>query len=200
MVGILAGGPAAAHPHAWFDVAVEVLFTADGRIAALRETWLLDEFYTAFATEGTETGPDGRPSQQTLDDILHENMTNLADYGYFTEIRSGGALVDTAAPREMATRLDGDRIRMQFVLPMASPVAPPVVYAVFDPTFYIDMTHKEGTGSIRLVGAPEGCTVRLEHPQPTFDEIMLAASLDQTATSDDTLGILFAEKAEVSCP
>ena len=50
-----------AHPHAWIDVRVTVLFDGDGAITGLRQSWLFDEFYTAFATEGLDGDGDARP-------------------------------------------------------------------------------------------------------------------------------------------
>ena len=117
---VLAGWPvppAAAHPHAWIDVRVAVLFEA-GRIVGLRQTWLFDEYYTAFATEGFDRDRDGRPDRDQLDALLAENLRNLADYDTFTRVTAAGQRVAVAAPVEASSRMVGSRLEMSFRLPL----------------------------------------------------------------------------------
>jgi ABC-type uncharacterized transport system substrate-binding protein len=202
LLAALPGRPASAHPHAWIDVAVEVLFDASGKIAGLRENWLFDEFYTAFAMEGL--GKDGKaPSQQDIDTILAQNMRNLKDYRYFTKVEHDGREVAFTPPTEMSSRLNGARLEMSFVVPFDLPLTlggKPVTYAVFDPTYYIEMLHAEAKEAIRLKAAPAGCSFRLIKASPSLDTVAFAAALDRTQSAGDGLGALFAERVEVRCP
>ena len=77
----LGGSGAAAHPHAWIDVSVEVLFEPSGQVRGLRETWLFDEFFTA------DTVQKGERSQMDL--LIARILGNLKEWGYFTRVRSG---------------------------------------------------------------------------------------------------------------
>ncbi|MEO1250067.1 MAG: DUF1007 family protein, partial [Pseudomonadota bacterium] len=77
------------HPHAWIDIKVDVLFDEDGQAIGLREHWLFDEFYTAFALEGLGVAGRTEPSQELLDEIVRLNVTNLADFNYFTDVLFG---------------------------------------------------------------------------------------------------------------
>ncbi|MFM8991831.1 MAG: DUF1007 family protein, partial [Alphaproteobacteria bacterium] len=43
----LAMRPAAAHPHAYADIEVELVVSADGRLEALRQTWVVDDAFSA---------------------------------------------------------------------------------------------------------------------------------------------------------
>ena len=58
---------ARAHPHAWIDVKVKVLFDEKGRIYGLEETWVFDPLYTAFALDDRKRGKDKTPDQATID-------------------------------------------------------------------------------------------------------------------------------------
>lgn len=193
LIVAMTGGPAAAHPHAWIDISVEVLFDSSGRVTGLRESWLFDEFYTA----DTVNGGGAKKMAALTTKILH----NLKEYGYFTRIRLGDKLLTLAEPSEKSARMEGNRLQMMFVAPLAEAVRPtePLTYAVFDPTYYIEMLHAETSDAIRLVGAPAGCHAQLLPPKPDPKAVVVASALDRTQQGSDGLGAHFAETVEVRC-
>ncbi|MEW5726495.1 MAG: DUF1007 family protein [Pseudomonadota bacterium] len=197
----LAPLPAAAHPHAWIDLRVEVLFDPAGRVTALRQTWLFDEYYTAFATEGFDKNRDGQPDRDKLDALLAENLGNLAQYDTFTRVRAGGGAVAVGKPGEASSRMVGNRLEMTFSLPLKAPVAvgEGIDYAVFDPTFYIEILHAEKGEQVRLVGAPASCAHEVVAPSPSIETVALAQGLDRTQSAGDGLGAHFAEWVEIRC-
>lgn len=204
LMAAIAVRPAQAHPHAWIDVTVEVLFDGDGRAIGLRETWLFDEYYTVFALEGLGTDAAGKPSQAAIDDILRQNMENLKEYAYFTKVEFDGADVAFGPVTAMSSTLRGARLDMRFVVPFAAPLdlgKSPMTYAIYDPTYYIEMLHAETADAVRLVGAPPACTYRLVDPVPSLEAVALAAALDSTQRqAGDGLGAVFAERVTVRCP
>ena len=157
---IAAPRPASAHPHAWIDVKVKVLFDEKGRVYALEETWVFDPMYTAFSLEGVKRDKDGRPDQRAIDALMAENMKNIKEYNYLTEVDSNGAKAAFSGVRGVRGSHEGKRLHLTFTLLLEKPVEAeqaPVRYAVFDPTYYIEMLHAEGGGAIELVGAGAGC-------------------------------------------
>src|SRR3546814_16782979 len=76
LLGAFPAWPATAHPHAWIDVTVQVLFDGSGRVTGLREHWLFDESYTVFAMEGLGRTGEGRASQDEIDTRHGENRKN----------------------------------------------------------------------------------------------------------------------------
>lgn len=192
-----------AHPHAWIDVSSAVLFDQKGQAVALEQVWLFDEYYTAFAVEGLDEDGDGAPDPDGLAALLRENMTNLADYDYFTLVESGGAQEPLGAVTEMSSRMQGDRLEMRFVVHFAAPQLAKdssFSYAIFDPTYYIEMLHFAGDDAVRLVGAPSGCSVARSIAEPDAETMAFAAMLDQTQSAGSGLGIQFAETVTVQCP
>ena len=185
---------AAAHPHAWIDVSVEVLFDPSGRVTGLRESWLFDEFYTA------ETAQKGE--QQKMDSVIARILHNLKDWGYFTRVRLGGRDIAIAVPTEKSARMEGHRLQMTFVAPLVEAVSPrggALTYSVFDPTYFIEMLHAEKKDAVRLVGAPPGCRFDLRPAKPDPKAVAAAAALDRTQSGGDGLGAQFAEKVEIRC-
>ena len=192
---------AEAHPHAWIDLSVRVIFGADGRVAALRQTWLFDDFYSLYVLDGAEE-KGAMPSQEGLDALMVSNMKNLADYKYFTQLSSGETPLSFGDPTNMATRMNGKRLEMTFELPLTAPVHADDIaftYAIFDPTYYIEMLHAKADDAVALIGAPDGCKATINEPNPDPDQIILAASLAQEDTSGGEIGRFFAQDVRVTC-
>ncbi|EPY02391.1 hypothetical protein K678_05908 [Magnetospirillum fulvum MGU-K5] len=196
MLAMMLGGirAASAHPHAWIDMSVEVLFDMSGKVTALKQSWLFDEFYTADTVQKGE--------QAKMDLLTTRILGNLKDWGYFTQVQAGSRSIGFMRPTEHSARMEKHRLRMTFVLPLAEAVSPtdvPLTYWVFDPTYYIEMLHAESKDAIRLTGAPPSCRFTLIQPAPDPKAVAKAAALDRTQSGGDGLGKQFAEKVEIRC-
>jgi len=194
--------PLNAHPHAWIDIKVDVLFDEQGKATGLREHWLFDEFYTAFALEGLGVGNSQEPSQEMLDEIVRLNVTNLAEYDYFTSVLFGEDSVDFAVAAELAATVEEQRLIMSFVVPFEQALdltELSLTYSVYDPTYYIEMLHADVDDPINLEAAPDSCSFEVLAPNPSFEAVSLAAALDRDQSAGDGLGALFAEQVIVQC-
>ena len=197
-----ATNPARAHPHAWIDVTVKVLFDKKGRVYGLEETWVFDPLYTAFALDDGKRKKGQLPSQESIDALARENLKNIKDYDYLTLVENNGAKTAFAGTRDLKSSLEKDRLRMTFTLLLEKPLNPtvsPVDYLIFDPTYYIEMLHAEDGKAIELTGAGEDCKHTLTPPNPNPDTVGLAASLDKTQSAGDGIGKLFAERVTIRC-
>lgn len=196
---------AQAHPHAFIDVETRVMFNAEGAVIGLREEWLFDPLYTAFALYDFDN--DAPDFQDRINDLMTENLSNLGDYDLFTEIEAGGKPVTFGPPENTSTNIIDDRLIMRFTLMFDQPVTlsssgndAKLVYKIFDPTYYIQMRHSLDDGRIFLDNAPEGCTSKLVEPNPTTEQIFMAADLDRNAEAPEGLGRLFSEMVTITCP
>jgi len=202
IVATFASGAARAHPHAWIDVKIKVLFDKKGRVYGLEETWIFDPLYTAFAFDGVKRDKGKAPSQDAVDALAKENLKNIKDYDYLTRVERNGAKVAYSGTRDLRSSFEKDRLRMTFTLLLKTPLDPavsPVEYRVFDPTYYIEMLHAESDDAIVLTGAGADCKYTLTPPNPTPDAVGLAASLDKTQSGGNGLGKLFAERVTIRC-
>lgn len=190
-VALSASGPALAHPHAWIDVSVEVQFDPAGKVTALRQTWVFDEFYTADTVQKGE--------RDKMDRLVTRILGNLRQYGYFTVVKAAEGGVALAAPTEHSARMRGPRLSMTFTTPLVRPVAPPLTYSVYDPFYYIEMLHADEDDAIRLADAPANCRSRLIPAKPDPKVVAKAAAIDRGGTGGDTLGAQFAETVEIRC-
>ena len=103
---------------------------------------------------------------------------------------------------EYESELRNGRLWMRFVVPFSQPVdatASRLSYAVYDPTYYIEILHlKDDVIAFR---GPAGgrCSGTVVPPNPTTETVMLAQALDRNAKPDNALGRLFAERVKVTC-
>ncbi len=91
---------------------------------------------------------------------------------------------------------------MSFVVPLSTPATlgeASLTYAVYDPTYYVELLHAESDDAIRLEGAPADCAYTLIPPDPDPEMVTFAAGLGQTESAGDGLGILFAERVSLQC-
>ncbi len=162
---------------------------------------MFDDYYTVALAEDVDTS-----RQQTDDfwqDIAKRNLTNLAEYGYFTVVKVDGEPVALDEVQTYEGGLGDKRMWMRFDIPLKEPVDPragDLTFSVFDPTYYIEIVHLEGDViSFDGVGA-DGCTGDIIQPTPNFEQMSLASALDRDETAGDGLGELFAETVEIRCP
>ncbi len=199
MIG-LSTGQAGAHPHVWIDLETKPVFNADGNVTGLEVAWIFDPFYTVFAIEEqrTEDGVD----QEGLNRMVATNLQRLRPYDFFTDIRANGAKVKLGPVETFNAGLLDDKLWMHFVVTFETPVDPrgeSLSYAVYDPTFYIEIAYADRAKANLDAASIPGCQAELEEANPTAETITLAQSLDAAATGPDNLGELFAQRVRIEC-
>ena len=195
--------PAQAHPHVWTDMTIELLFNDDGMVTGLHQTWLFDEYYTAYAIEGMDVDGDGKPDPEKLNEIMQVNLGHLNEYGYFTEAREKDEVLKLKPITDASTRMLENRLEMSFTTPFEKPVSSKgsnFIYAIFDPTYYVEMLHAETENPVILSGAPAGCSYKIIPPNPDPSAVAKAAMLYASAQGGMGLGSFFAERVRLTCP
>jgi ABC-type uncharacterized transport system substrate-binding protein len=198
---LLIGGQLAAHPHAWIDLRVSVLFSDDGGVEALRQEWAFDPTYSHLLLEDMAADQPDLDLEAALQVMAERMLGNLGAHRYFTEITMGDRLVEPLAARAGALTLRQRRLHLQFELPVAGtrPVpARTLTYRVYDPTYWIEILHDPGD-VVHLAGG-EGCNAQIHPPQPEAWMVAYAATLNrnQRAPIED-LGRPFAEVVSIEC-
>ncbi len=204
--------PAAGHPHAAIDMRSAVVFGDDGRVVALRIEWTFDEIYSSFATATLHKG-DAARFEKSLQGLARRNLDNLDEYNYFVDLRVNGARARLGRVDDYQTSMKDNRLWLRFVAPLAQPADPktaPISYAVYDPTYYIEILYPRGD-RIETVGPAGNCRARIRPPEPNPEARAFAGSLGPNETVDagigamfsgrtgTSLGELFAETALIEC-
>lgn len=202
-VASAAGGPAAAHPHVWIDMRTVAELDADGMVRAVRVEWLFDPFYSAFAQEDLDADGDGTVTDSEADAWAKEALTNIARADYFAEFMVDGlSTVPKRADRAVGRWTEG-RLFMSFAIYLDSPADPRSVtvgHLVYDPSFYIDISHPDGDAMATVEGpGAEACTAKVGRADPSPETVASAAALDRDQTGPPDLGRLFADYVQVIC-
>ncbi len=196
-----------AHPHVWIDMTTKVLFDQKGHVRGLEVHWLFDPFYSAFLDlRVKELEKAGNKNAYAS---FAKNMAGrIKEHGYFTEATADKVRLDfksfsNTEAGKLTEGKDTERFWVRFQLNLEKPVDPKqknFTYAVYDPTYYIEILHREKKPAFTMVGIQEGrCWGHLIKPRPDAEAKTLAASLDKTESAGDTLGRLFAEKVSLQC-
>ena len=133
---------AQAHPHSFIDLSSKVIFNDAGQITAVRVNWLFDVFYSTFVI--ADINQANEVMEEALDQLTKESLIALKDYSYFSEILVDGKRVELADPSDGSMSVTGDQLQMAFTVNLANPVDPVSMtfeYAVYDPTYYIEILH-----------------------------------------------------------
>ncbi|MGO4707397.1 DUF1007 family protein [Microvirga sp. 2MCAF38] len=194
--------PAVAHPHVWITARAEVVFV-DGKATGIRHSWAFDEAYSAYVTQGLDKNNDGKITPDELQDLAKENTESLVDFDYFTVMKANGRKQAFDAPRDPAMVFEGGKVLLTFFLPLKTPIpgGGAVALDINDPSFFVTFELANTRDAIKMVGAPQGCSITVTRAKG-FD------MADQQAMSEDmftnpanaNFGAQYSNKAILACP
>jgi len=194
--------PASAHPHVYIDMKTAFHFDDQGRLESLRITWIFDEFYSAFAVDGA-TRSGSSYDEKFLSALAEENLKNLAEWNYFTEVTSQGTTIETGKAADGVSTWDDEtgRLSLAFSLPLkearAAPPEAPVSVRIFDPSYYISIDYLPDAPVSLADGSHEGCAAAVNVPE--VEQVW--TNLPESAFTDpnSSLGANFASTVVLTC-
>ncbi len=199
LTGLFVAAPAAAHPHVWVKMTSELVYAADGGVTAIRQRWMFDDMYSAFAVQGLQGKVKGAFTRAELAPLAKQNIESLKESDYFTYATADGVKAPFAAPADGYWLEQKDAIlTLYFTLPFAHPVkAKDLKVEIYDPTYFVDFTFAKGM-PVRLDGAPAQCTGTVIWPRElSFAEGKKLADNPEAAAN---WGANFANRIVVKCP
>jgi len=195
-------GVAAAHPHVWVDVRSELIFNGKGEVTAVRHAWTFDDMYSAFALQGL--GSDGVPIADALKALAQVNVSQLAEYGYFTALSAGGRPQKFSGARDYNITMNEKRIiTLHFTadLERPAPARPAAILRVFDPTYFVAFDYAKDE-PVTMNQAPQGCSLSMITPKPlsVMDQTRLLAVQGTGDSPGENFGLKLATSAIAACP
>jgi ABC-type uncharacterized transport system substrate-binding protein len=200
---LCAAAPASAHPHVWVTAHEDVIFQPDGKIAAIRNSWVFDDMYSAFAVQGL--AKDGQlATREQLAPLAKTNVESLAEFGYFTFAKNAGAKIDFGPPRDYSLEERPDKlVQLSFTVPLKDPIVPgrAFTFSVYDPTFFVDFSLAK-TSPVSLISAPKGCSIGVlgANPLDVQDAKQLSEAFYQNLSPGANFGMKLADRVVVACP
>jgi ABC-type uncharacterized transport system substrate-binding protein len=200
---VWSAGPASAHPHVWITAHEAVVFDAKGQVAAIRNSWVFDEMYSAFATQGL--GKNGQlPTKEDLAPLAKTNVESLEEFEYFTHAKAEGRKVEFGKPTDFSLEERPDKlVVLTFTLPLKEPIAVGRAFSfqVYDPTYFVAFALEE-KDPISLAAAPQGCSASVlgANPLVADDKQKLSESFFTNLSPGSDFGVKLASRIIVACP
>jgi len=194
---------ALAHPHVWVTAQLDVIFDQNGQVKAIRNTWVFDEMYSAFATEGL--GKDGKPpTPEELAPLAQTNIDSLAEFDDFTYAKEAGNKVTFAKPVDYTLEARPDKlVVLRFTLPLVNPASAPKAFSlqVYDPTYFVAFT-LDAKNPVTLVNAPSGCSANVlgANPLQVSETKKLSEAFFSGLSPGADFGVKLADRIIVACP
>lgn len=172
--------PLAAHPHVWVDAKADIVFDQNGQITAIRQAWRFDEAFSSYLMLGLDTNGDGIFSREETAALAEVNVTSLSDFHYFTSVagaktsdRLGDLYSETFAfPTDYYLEHDGVHTTLHFTLPLTAPITVRdhdlVIVDIYDPEYFVAFSLVD-EAPVALAGAPDGCSLTIDEPEPLDD-------------------------------
>jgi len=202
VVSVCLPSAALAHPHAWIDYRTKIVMDDMGKMTALKEHWIFDEYYTEFAIKDFDPNKNGKLDHEELMALGEDNLKNLKDFGYYTELKSDGKKIAPKPPSEINSYLVNGHIALDFTLLLSEPVDPAkhkITYRIYDPSYYVSMLHDKKEAIAFEGKKAASCQHELTTPKPDIMKINFAASIDKNGQAPDELGSFFAQKVTITC-
>jgi len=193
-----------AHPHTWIELNSRFVIDGQGRLTQIEQTWEFDVFFSLMALDDAinEHGSEAKALSETAKDMID----NLANYDYFSSLRSQDAPIPLNPPTRYTLVTKEKYGQQVLVLEMTFNVEPYVTilnkdieYQVYDPTYYISLLHTQSSNIEIVSEIADTCTVQLNQPEPSNELVEYAQNLDRNQTGPDGLGVNFAETAMIAC-
>lgn len=168
MIGLgLTCGVAQAHPHVFVTASISIRFDAAGKLTGVDETFTFDDVFSSFSTQGLDTNGDGKLSREELAPLATTNITAMKEFDYYTYASHGKDWRDFDDPKEYWLEDKNGVLVLHFFLPfkVPAPVDGQLSIEVRDPTIYVAFRMAD-QDSVRLIGAPPGCSVEPVKPDP----------------------------------
>jgi len=166
VVSLVFALPARAHPHVWVKATSELIYAPDGRVTGIRQHWVFDDMYSAFAVQGLKGKEKGKFSRAELAPLAKTNVESLKEFNYFTYATADGKKAPFTDPLpDYSLDYKDAVLTLNLTLPFKQPVrAKDLKIEIYDPTYFIAFELAK-QAPVHLVGAPAQCKLAVELPR-----------------------------------
>jgi ABC-type uncharacterized transport system substrate-binding protein len=195
---------ATAHPHVLVTAKAQIVYGTEGKVTAIRHTWVFDETYSVYAVQGLDADKNGVLTQAELAELAKVNVESLTEFGFFTVAKANGKAQGFGAPTDYALAFENNVLTLTFTLPLAGPAPANRTFGleIADPTWFVAFTLAQGDDAVVLKDAPAGCVLRLTRPKPpelARDTNTLSEEFFSSGAGA-SIGLQFVNRALVACP
>ncbi|WP_206455607.1 DUF1007 family protein [Aurantimonas marina] len=200
-------GVASAHPHVFAEAKVEIVGAPDGKLAAVRNIWRMDELFSSSVIVDFDKNANGTLDDDELAEVGATVKESIAEWNFYTFVEAGGREVTMAPPDEVLVLWENNQLLMFFEMKAGEPVdlaKDKLAVSNFDETFFVafDFTSES---DFQLVDMPKSCVKEFLVPDEDEAAKQWLASV-ATLAPDETIpddGVnyskVLAARLEVTC-
>ena len=161
-----------AHPHILIDARVTVVFNDAGAVIGLKHDWTFDRAFSAWVVQGLDSNGDRATSPDELQPLADENMTGLAEFGFYTFAGSADDLMRLTPVGDQGMAYENGATTLSYSLKADTPrsVGAGFELGVYDPEYYVAIGFAD-VADVTLENAPAECGVRLDSPKEMSDAL-----------------------------
>ena len=201
----LAPLPALAHPHIFIETQVEVIFTPEGQVEAVRITWLYDELFSLslISDRGFDQDFDGALTPEEKAALNGFDMDWDPDYPGDSYALLGEAPLTLGGPSDWTADYVDGMLVSTHLRKLAAPVAvgtEPFILQAYDPSYYVSYRI---SGTPVVTGAPD-CGAQIYEPDMALADQIYQSAIEEITGSDlegdfPAIGAAFADEVRVTC-
>lgn len=194
-----------AHPHAFIDASLQILFNDAGLATGVRITWVYDPLTTLMILEAQQMDLDFDAvlTPDELAKLQGFDMQWAPGFDGDTYALIGTSPLDLGPPTEGTAAYDDEQVRSSHARYFAKPVAVgalPLIIQSYDPEYYTAYVVADAT-----LSGSDRCTVQIFTPDLSEGDIALQSTLEllgpevDVAANFPRVGAAYAEEARVTC-
>jgi ABC-type uncharacterized transport system substrate-binding protein len=141
----------------WIDTSATFVFER-GRLTAVRIEWTFDDMFSESLLGSYDKNRNKRFEEAEVRGLRANAFDSLKDVGFFTRLRAGDRAVAVPGVADFTVDAVQGRVRYRFTVRLPAPIDPvatPVRLAIYDPTYFAQMTFLE-EAPVRFEGNPGG--------------------------------------------
>lgn len=190
------------HPHVFIDGGVDFLGDDQGRVGAVRITWIYDEFTTLYVLQNLkfDADGDGALTAEERRFLVEDQTTWEPGFDGDGYLFQDGQRVALGGPTEGEVDLVDGRLKVTFRRALAAPQRPAALTAkLYDPAYYYAYAIVQPP----KVDALPGCRATLipfvaDTGLAALQSTLSGLSANETPEQQD-VGALFADQVRLTC-
>lgn len=170
---------ASAHPHVFVEANIEMVRNEAGDFTEIRHVWRFDELFSATVILDYDANGNNAMDVDELKEISQAVKENIAEFDFYTAVRSGTDVVAFYEPDEIKSYYDGGQLIMLLALEFEKPLkakSGAVRVSASDTSYYVAFDFD--TENVTVSGNNKGCEINVEHPD--FDKLYADNALSLT--------------------
>lgn len=203
-LALLAAG-AGAHPHIFIDGGVDFRFDDQGRLEALRITWIYDPLNSLFMLEELGLPVDAPIPPADRPRLAAYQTEWIEGFDGDSYLHHDGARIGLSGPLDAEGEVRDGQVVISFLRRVETPFRPDetTVVEVYDPTYFTAYAVTDPPRIEGPAGAPtEDCRTEVVPYVPTAPLAALQQRLLEIPIDEEpegTPGALFAERVRLTC-